>query len=203
MKHTLSLDRLTRMDDCEAALKFACREQKTLLWKKLGLELQIERRLDKLAALERTLGVKKMEASIAGGTASQIPETSPMYKKYTDDRVRLEWELAMLEIRIKALKPSWLLEKELRLQCIEAALQQVSLLILELEAHKLVLQKQASQELAVDYQPPLPVVDAPTGKRKPASPPVSRLPPPTSAGRRRASWLVDAPAGRVEGFWTG
>lgn len=166
----LSLHHLTTIDQCDAALKHARTERKTLLWKKLGLELQIERRLDAMAALEEKMLVKKTELAIASDTVARVPATSPLYRKYLDDKLHAEWEITMLEVRRNRLKPAWLVEKEWRLQCIEAALEQVSLAVLTLETHKAGLQKQAAKEETVAASTPrAPVRSLTTGEQKPAA----------------------------------
>src|SRR5690606_20425932 len=71
---------------------------------------------------------------------------------YEGNQIKLEYELALLESRKDKLKPQWLVEKELRLRCIDAAIEQVSLSILELETHKAALQKQAEPDIAMVEQ---------------------------------------------------
>ncbi|SDE31904.1 hypothetical protein, partial [Niabella drilacis] len=131
------LSHLTEIPQCDAVLKQAYRQQKTLQWKKLGLELQIERRLDAIAAMGEKIRSKELELDHARNVAAPLPQTGP------DPVKGLELEIAMLNAREKKLHPQWVVEKEWRLRCVEAGLEEISLLILELETHKAQLQKQA------------------------------------------------------------
>ncbi|WP_300598314.1 hypothetical protein [Niabella sp.] len=155
MSTTLSLfSRLTSIPLCDDALKQAYRDQKTLLWKKLGLELQIERRLDRLAATEAQLRSKELALEHASNVAAQLEETHPEREEYLDAATGFRHQVALLEIRIQKLPPQWLTQKELQLQYINAALEKLSLLILELETHKAGILKQE----AAEPQPTTPTV---------------------------------------------
>lgn len=140
------LNQLTDITHCNEILEDAYLEQKSLLWKKLGLELQIERRQRAMKATTAKLQSKKEERDYNRNVAIGLGETHPGQKGYLNTVTRAEYELAMLEDRSMKQEPKWLVEKALQLNCIAAGLEELSLRILELEAHKVGLQKQAAAE---------------------------------------------------------
>ncbi|WP_300596951.1 hypothetical protein [Niabella sp.] len=149
----LSFHHITNISQCEDILKQTYRDQKTLLWKKLGLELQIERRLDHLAATKDQLRSKELELEHARNVAAQLEEHDPGREAYLHSATGFQYQAALLEIRIEKMRPQWLLRKETQLACIEVSLEKMTLLILELETHKAWLLKQAALEQPVAEAP--------------------------------------------------
>jgi len=134
---TQSLHQLATPSQCDAALKQAYKQQKTLQWKKMGLELKIENHLDDLAVIEAALYQNRMDLMMIGQKISGVPEAlAATRKKWETSRTRFGYRIEILEYRKEKLQPERLLESELLLQCLEAGLEQVSLAILELETHK-------------------------------------------------------------------
>ncbi|SDE07525.1 hypothetical protein [Niabella drilacis] len=142
---TQSLHQLVTPSQCDAALKQAYKQQKTLQWKKMGLELKMENHLDDLAVIEAALCQNRMDLMMVCKNISGIPEApSATRKKWEASRTRLGYRINMLEYRKGKLQPEQLLKSELLLQCIEASLEQLALAILELETHKARLLKAAA-----------------------------------------------------------
>ncbi|MGJ7033649.1 hypothetical protein [Niabella hirudinis] len=139
---TLSLSQVTNLSECDASLKQAYRTQKTFLWKKLGLELQIERHLDAVSEIDDLLYRKGVELQQVSLNIEDLPEKAR--KKREHEQARLQLDILLLEERREKRQPERLVEKETRLLCLEVSLDQLSLVILELETHKIRLQKEAA-----------------------------------------------------------
>ena len=131
-----TIDQLVTIEQCEEALQFACYQQKNLLWKKMGLELKIERRQNAMSALDTKLRRKKAQLDIVTFRAGEGGDESIDFEKRG-----LELEIAVLEARRLKLDPNWLVEKELMIESLTFALQGVSLSVLELETHLARLKK--------------------------------------------------------------
>lgn len=140
-----SLDQLATVSQCEAALKQAYKKQKTLQWKKMGLELKIENHLDELAVIETAIYENQADLMLVNQTINNIPEAPVAeQKKWEKSRTRFQYRAQVLEYRKGKLQPERLLENELLLLCIEASLAQLAPAILELETHKARLLKVAA-----------------------------------------------------------
>ncbi|WP_300597070.1 hypothetical protein [Niabella sp.] len=176
---TLSLSQVTNLSACEASLKQAYRKQKTFLWKKLGLELQIEHHLDAVSEIDDLLYRKSVDLQRVSMGIDGLPEKAR--KKREHEQARLQLDILLLEERREKRKPERLIEKETSLQCLEVSLEQLSSVILELEAHKIRLQKEAANNEIADPETgtasaAIPVLKAVT-PRQPANLPVKKNDP--------------------------
>lgn len=130
-----SVDQLTTVEDCNAVLNIATKEQKDLEWKRISIERQKEMYSENAVEISTELAAKEAELTALDAVIAGLPE-GDLKEENIKKRKRAEYSIFLLTDRKANYGAVALLDKEYDLQCVLQALEETATFIAEVQARK-------------------------------------------------------------------
>ena len=130
-----SVNQLTTVDDCNAVLNIAQKEQKDLEWRRLSFERQKEMYSENAVEVSTELAAKEAELAALDAVIASLPD-GELKDENIKKRKRTEYSIFLLNDRKANYGAVALLEKEFDLQRVMRELEETAIFIAEVEARK-------------------------------------------------------------------
>ena len=130
-----SVNQLTTVDDCNAVLNIAQKEQKDLEWRRLSFERQKELYSENAVEVSTELTAKEAELAALDAVIASLPD-GELKDENIKKRKRTEYSIFLLNDRKANYGAVALLEKEFDLQRVMRELEETAIFIAEVEARK-------------------------------------------------------------------
>lgn len=130
-----SVSHLTTIEDCDAVLGIADREQKNMQWKKLNLERQKDQYANSAFVVSTELSAKRSELATLDSIIANLPDGT-IKTEQVKKRTAVWYRIFLLENRQSSYGEVAFLEKEFELQRVQKELDETAVLIDEVTARK-------------------------------------------------------------------
>ncbi len=130
-----SVNQLTTVDDCNAVLNIAQKEQKDLEWRRLSFDRQKEMYSENAVEVSTELAAKEAELAALDAVIASLPD-GELKDENIKKRKRTEYSIFLLNDRKANYGAVALLEKEFDLQRVMRELEETAIFIAEVEARK-------------------------------------------------------------------
>lgn len=129
------VSQLTTVEDCDALLNIADKEQKDMEWKKLSLQRQRDQSTNSAFEIATELATRKAELSTLDTIIASLPD-GPFKTEQVKKRTTAWYRVFLLENRQTSFGDVAVLAKEYELKRVEKELEETAVLITEVQARK-------------------------------------------------------------------